>query len=575
MNAGIRGQKLLTSKRFRLFCALSVLTGLAALFYTFSNPSEAKNAQLGAYSLSRWALGLFTGVCIAAFVLILVREIQSNGAVSEKISSRLRGGDRAYFVFLAAIFGLFVSLWSFKFSWLFIPKNLRPQLLWAGWIFLSAAVLLYVSFRDVFRETNVVKRYRLFPRLRDLSAIQKKTLLILLLLGLVYIAVLMPSNINGTRNMDAFKAYGGDEYVIYPILTDVSNPGNSYSEWLYHHYIHEDYHYGYPFYAVSYFVLLPYRLFLGPDFMQRIDLTLPTLRVMVSVVPLMLGCLILVFLTTRFENPLVSSAVYVFLLTAPGSLQNNQGFWHPDGLNLFFVCAALYFLQRDRLRFGRNFYLCAFFVGLSAATRLFGFFFFLAVFVCLLSGVLMKKIRLKQAIFRGILFILIMGGTILWSSPFLFRADARQNMIAILTEKTGEMSTGYNADFSDPKNDYRPGWDAWCPAFEDHFTEMFCFFFLIFSLLTACFAGREQWTFRIIFLWWIVVAVYLIWFVAVKSTQYVLPMMLPLMSCIFALPRALRDIKSKYIKIGARLISYGIFIAQLIINLIKISPRFL
>ena len=103
---------------------------------------------------------------------------------------------------------------------------------------------------------------------------------------------------------------------------------------------------------------------------------------------------------------------------------------------------------------------------------------------------------------------------------------------------------------------------------------MFCFFFLIVSLLTACFASREPWTFRIIFLWWIVVAVYLIWFVAVKSTQYVLPMMLPLMSCIFALPRALRDISNKHIRLSAWILATGIFAAQLIINLIKIAPRF-
>ena len=605
------GKQQLNSKQFRIFLVLSVLGGLAALFFTFAEPSESKNAQLGAYSLSRWALGLVTAVLLAALVLLLIREIRSGGKISDVIDHWLSVGDRAYFVFLASLAGLFFSLWGFKFSWLFVPKNLRPQLVWAGGMFLTAAVILFISFHEKFREIfqngahgdrhtcagfaaqdasphvrhsgseqlqfrtdNGTEKYRLFPRLSDLSKKQKKTLLILLLIGLVYIVILMPSNINGTRNWDAFKSYGGDEYVIYPILTDVANPGNSYSEWLYHHYIHEDYHYGYPFYAVSYLVLLPYRLILGPNFMQRIDLTLPTLRIMVSVVPLMLGCLILVFLTTRFDNPWVSAAVYVFLLTAPGSLQNNQGFWHPDGLNLLFVCEALYFLQRDRLRFGINFYMCAFFVGLSAAIRLFGFFFFLAIFVCLLSGVILKKLQPGQAVIKGLLFILVMGGTILWSSPFLFRADARQNMAAILTEKTGEMSTGYNSDFSDPKNDYRPGWDAWRPAFEDHFTEMFCFFFLLFSLLTACFLGREQWTFHIIFLWWIVVAVYLIWFVAVKSTQYVLPMMLPMMSCIFALPRALCDLKNRHIRAAAWLLSAGIFTAQLIINLIKIAPRF-
>ena len=564
----------MSSKRFLCFCALSIIAGLAALFFTYANPSESKNALFAGYSLSRWLLGFLTGALIILFILLLTREIRSGGSVSEALDRWLCKGDRAYFVFLAFLTGLFFSLWFFKFSWLFPIQNLRPQLLWMAVIFLSGAVILFCSFRESFQAANVKEKYRLFPRLRDLSVRQRKTIWILLAIGLIYLIVLLPSNINGTHDWDAFRHYGGDEYVIYPILADVSDPGSSYSEWLYHHYVHEDYHYGYPFYAVSWLVLLPYRLLIGPDYMDRIDLTLPTLRILVSVVPLMLGCLILVFLTTRFENTWVSAGVWIFLLTAPGTLQNNQGFWHPDGLNLLFVCAALYFLQRDRLRFGRNFYLCAFFVGLSAATRLFGFFFFLAVFVCLLSGVLSGGLSVRNALMKGSLFIVVMAGTILWSSPFLFRSDARQNMAAILTEKTGEMSSGYNADFSDPKNDYRPGWDAWYPAFEDHFTEMFCFFFLIISLITACFMGCEKWTFRIIFLWWIVVAVYLIWFVAVKSTQYVLPMMLPLMSCIFALPRALRKVQKKQVRFSTWILSSGIFIAQLIINLIKIAPRF-
>ena len=559
---------------FRIFAALSVFGGLAALFFTFSEKSEAQNARLGGYSLSRWGLGLGTIVLTLVFLLILLRELRTDGALTKKLSGCLCQGDRAWFCLLVSLLCLYFSLWAFKFSWLFIPKNLRPQILWAALIFLSAVLILYSAYRERFKTGKLREKYRLFPRLRDLSGKQKKVLLILAVLSLIYIAVLMPSNINGSRDWDDFRHYGGDEYVIYPILQNVLTPGDDFSATLYHHYIHEDYHYGYPFYAVSSLFMYPIRLFIGPDFMQRINLTLPTLRTMVSVVPLMLGCLILVYMTTRFESPWLSPAVYLFLLTAPGSLQNNQGFWHPDGLNLFFVCAALYFMQRDRLRYGRNFFFAAFWIGFSAATRLFGFFFFLAVGVYLLYGLFRKLLDLRRMLGKGLLFILIMAGTILWSDPFLFRSDARQNMIAILTEKTGEMATGYNADFNDPKNDYRPGWDAWYPAFEDHFTEMYCFFFLIASLLASCFLGRERWTYRILALWWVVVSVYLIWFVAVKSTQYVLPMMLPLMSCIFALPRALRESGSRRIRLTALILSGGVFLSQLIINIIKIAPRF-
>ena len=356
----------LTSVQVQAFLVLSILAGLTALFFTFANPSGAGSAKIGAYSVSRWLLGFGTAALTAGFAGMLVSDKRTNGAVTSRINNFLCSGDRAYFVFLALIFGLFLSLWAFKFSWLFIPRNLRPQILWAAVVFLSAAGIILFTFRGTFKADNVVEKYRLFPKLSSLSGKQKISLCVLCLIGIIYIIVLLPSNISGSRDWDDFRHYGGDEYVVYPILQNVANTGNSYSEWLYHHYIHEDYHYGYPFYAVSWLVLQPIHLFIGADYIQRIDLTLPTLRTMVSVVPMMLGCLILVYMTTRFSNPFVSAAVYLFLLTAPGSLQNNQGFWHPDGLNLFFVCAGLCFLQRDRLRFGRNFYLCAFFVGLSA-----------------------------------------------------------------------------------------------------------------------------------------------------------------------------------------------------------------
>ena len=112
---------------------------------------------------------------------------------------------------------------------------MRPQIVWAGLISLSAAVTLFTAFRVRFKTGGLREKYRLFPRLRDLSRKQKQTLLILLVLGLIYIAVLMPSNINGSRGWDDFRHYGGDEYVIYPILQTVLTPGDDFSATLYHH----------------------------------------------------------------------------------------------------------------------------------------------------------------------------------------------------------------------------------------------------------------------------------------------------------------------------------------------------
>ena len=39
--------------------------------------------------------------------------------------------------------------------------------------------------------------------------------------------------------------------LIYPILMDVMKPGETFGATLYHLFIYEDYHYGYPFYAAA------------------------------------------------------------------------------------------------------------------------------------------------------------------------------------------------------------------------------------------------------------------------------------------------------------------------------------
>ena len=237
--------------RFRIFAALSALSGLAALFFTFAEKSESKSAWLAGYSAMRWLLGLLTTGLLAVCVLILIRDLRSGGAAGQRIHAFLVTGDRAWFTFWGMLLLLYGSLWAFKFSWLFIPANLRPQILWLAFVSLCGALILWVSYRERFRADRLREKYRLFPRLQDLNARQKQTLAVLLVLGLIYILVLLPSNLNGTKDWDAFRHYGGDEYVIYPILQNVLTPGKDFSATLYHHYIHEDYHYGYPFYAVS------------------------------------------------------------------------------------------------------------------------------------------------------------------------------------------------------------------------------------------------------------------------------------------------------------------------------------
>ena len=84
---------------FRLFTALSVLSGLTALFFTFSGKSELKNAGFLGYSPARWVLGAVTMALLAGCLLVLIRELRSGGKLSAEVDRFLSGGDRAYFTF--------------------------------------------------------------------------------------------------------------------------------------------------------------------------------------------------------------------------------------------------------------------------------------------------------------------------------------------------------------------------------------------------------------------------------------------------------------------------------------------
>lgn len=562
---------MITEERLRAALRGSAWAALLAVGWTLGRRSEASSAVFFGYSTLRIALA---GGLVLAAVLIF-RLTRKSACLSAGLTGFFAVHERVYRALLLLSAALGVLLWSFLFSWLFVPANLRPALLWLIWTVGLAIALLRVGYRGVFRSESFRSHFRIFPRWEAIAPVQKKTMGILLILSLLYLAILIPSNLNGTADLEAFSRYGGDEFVIYPVLMDVMKPGETFGATLYHLFIYEDYHYGYPFYAVSTLLLTPVRLLTGAAFPDRVDLNLPILRMGVSVVPLVLAAWAIVYLFTRFRCPLVSALTLVFLLFAPGSLQNNQGFWHPDGLNLLFVCLSLVFIRRDDERFGRNFYAAAVCVGLSIATRLYGFFFAPAIAVYLTGAVLRKKATWLRAVRAGTIFILVMTLTVALSSPYLFRADARGRMIEILSEKSGEMAHGYEGDF-DPRNDYRPGWAAWRPAFEDHYVRMFCFAFLWGSLLTGAFLGSERLTYRTVALWSLTITAYLVFFVAVKSTQYVLPALLPLMGAIFALPLTIEDagIFSKRTRTVAWLASGAVFAAQLVLNLIRIRPRF-
>jgi hypothetical protein len=555
----------MSQKTLRNLLLAALFEGAGAFAWIMVNPSEAANARLLGYSYLRLGLAGLVIVIMLALGWVIWR----GKNYDQRIDSYLLQGDHLLFVQSVLLAGFINSVVSFMFSWLFIQPNLRPVIVWSGLVFLQFWLAVAIIYRKVYRQKDFTRRYRLLPSWGDLEPVQKKVLLVLLGMALIYFALFIPLNLAGANDEHTFSVNGGDEYVMYPLLTNMLTPGDTFSATLYHIFIYEQYVYGFPFYALSALVLLPVRLVAGPQFIHLTQLNLLLLRQFISVLPMILAALIMVYLATRFRKLIVAAALFILILSIPGVVRYDHNFWHPDALNLLFIVLTLYFLDRDRLRFGRNFYLAAFACGLSAATRFYGVFFFLAIAAYLAAGWIKRILNLRQTIGRGAIFAMVMIVTFLLAEPFIFQSTARAKFFRVMGNKQSEMAAGYGEP--DPEHIYRTGWDAWLPFFQQDYAAHFFSIFLIGSVVAGTLYGKQRLFNGMLLAWVVAVTGYLVYFVVVKSTQYMLPLFVPFFAAAVSLPGALEG--SKFSPVVRRT-AWGLVIllclAQLAIQLSKL-----
>jgi hypothetical protein len=352
---------------------------------------------------------------------------------------------------------------------------------------------------------------------------QKRTAAVLLILGIVYFIAFIFPNQNGAESEQMLAMNSQDESFQYPFLMHMITPGKDAQETRWRLISYGHYIYGYPFYVASALTVLPLRMIYGAALPDQISTTLLVLRQVVSVLPMLLAVSMLVYLVTRFRGTLLSAFIFIFLLTIPGVVRQNIWWWHPDALSILCVVLTFFFLDRDQLRFGRNFFLAAFFCGLAASIKSVGVFFAFAVAGYLLVGIFQKQIKFSRAAFIGALFIVIMFLTYLFTNPLLFFPAQRERIIQVHIEHNYFFTHGW-AD-SDP---YATGLNAWLPILNGWYAGIP---FLLFSLISLALASLSK-HFRSIglfFLAWIIpLSLYLIYFIAVKPDHYWLPVMLPL-----------------------------------------------
>jgi len=352
---------------------------------------------------------------------------------------------------------------------------------------------------------------------------------VLVILGVLYFLWFIPPNAQGAANSHDLLLTCGDEYITYPYVEHMMQPSQNIHEFWWRLIIYGDYIYGYPFYFFSFLVLLPARLLAGEQFFSQMQINILILRQFISVLPIILAAGFLTYLQTRFRSVWKTLFLFIFLLSIPAVVRQNVQWWHPDALTILFVVLTFFFLDRDELRLGKNFYLAAVMCGLAAATKLMGFFFFLTIPLYIVIAWAKKKTAVSRIAVSAASFVLVMGLAILLSNPFLFYSSQRQKMLEIQAQKQVIMDQGFAHD--DPQY-YQKGPYFWQWTLEKWYGRRELLIFLGMSLLAACWWGRETRLNLLILAWCLPLSVYLLYFVAPKPDHYWLPIMFPLFSSI-------------------------------------------
>ncbi|HTX92055.1 MAG TPA: hypothetical protein VMC09_12650 [Anaerolineales bacterium] len=386
----------------------------------------------------------------------------------------------------------------------------------------------------------------------------------LLLMAAAAFALFILPNAVASQNLSMVQMFQPDEAVPMPYIFKMIAPAGSLNLALRQFVFYEYYYYGFPYFALSALVILPLQ---WAGRLADLPLVMLILRQVVSVLPMLAGLLLLIYMQDGFKS-YRSPVLFAFLLSVTAVVQNNL-WWHPDGLTFLFVVLTIFFLVRDNLRFGWNFLAAAVFTGIATATKLIGVYFFLAVGLTLVLGIVLRKASWKKLVGMALGFICVMGLSYLIANPFLLSHWARTEYIDIFHKQTGFLSDGYGVV-------YDKGLAAAWPTMHASYGELL---FLLVALGVAAWGvwrGPQRLLHGLILAWFIPLTVVVLW-VSHFKFQYWMPVALPLFSSlVLVLPGQwkpdLSSIKSRFARMaglsawGAALIllvvQFGLFVVN-------------
>jgi hypothetical protein len=363
-----------------------------------------------------------------------------------------------------------------------------------------------------------------------MDSMQRKTLLILLILSILYFLAFIPANFAASENIEMVRVFEPDEAVPLPYVLNMIQPADTFKDAIKNFIFYKYYFYGYPFFAFSALVLLPLK---AVGHLGNMPVIMLLLRQMVSVLPMILSIWILVYLQTRLRG-YRAVVLMLFLFSISAAIQNNF-WWHPDGLAILFAMLTLFFLERDQLAFGKDFYLAAAMCGISAGIKGVGFYFFLAVFVYLMTGLFSKKITAGRMIAAALGFLGCMAGAYLTANPGLVFASVRKDYFGVMAEQSQLLTLGYTVI-------REKGPAAALPQMMNDFASLPTLVIVLGAGVWGAARGPRRLLGKIILAWAIPLTVMVLFLIHYKF-QYWLPAALPLFSSLALILPAGEELK--------------------------------
>jgi hypothetical protein len=350
-----------------------------------------------------------------------------------------------------------------------------------------------------------------------MTPVQKRNAFILLLITLLVFILFSWPNSVASENLALIQMFQPDEATPLPYVFHMIAPAENLSQTLQSFVFYEYYYYGFPYFGFSAAILLPLQWL---NDLSNISLVMLVLRQFASVLPMLMALLLLVYMQDGFRT-YRSVVLYVILLCVPAVVQNNL-WWHPDGISFLFVTLTLFFLKRDELNFGRNFLFAAAMAGITAAIKLAGLYFFLAIGFTLVLGFFQKKVSSKRIIGMVCAFLFIMALFFLMANPFLLSHWARTAYGNIIHKQSLLLYEGFGVV-------YEKGLAAAWPLMRESFGEAVFLLVALGAAIWGAWRGPQRLLHGLLLAWFIPITIFVV-FVTLFKFQYWMPVVLPIFS---------------------------------------------